>query len=266
MVQQNSITDSVRLGGVVLSVISSLFGVMLWLALGWSQPLLLGLAIVGLVGGFTASVRGSRSARWPDWGQVAQRRRVALRGFLAPIPQDADGPSEPALLFPPTIWLVPRWSFLLPSFGVWTLACWMFIAGLYSLTFSEHTVPALVLLLVPSLAISCLFCALLVWGGYQGIEVSPLGLTVWMPGKKKQTILWDEIRLFAIAPGRKASDPPVYYEISSMTTRLRFIRLRRGLPPWNHSAQLGFEAYDRQMEAMLAHIAAKTSLTLVDLR
>jgi hypothetical protein len=80
-------------------------------------------------------------------------------------------------------------------------------------------------------------------------------------------IPWHEARLFAITRGIKRTGSPVFYELSSAATFAPLIRLRRNtLFPSNLKPALPFDEYERQREALLSVIAAKTGLPLYDLR
>lgn len=85
-------------------------------------------------------------------------------------------------------------------------------------------------------------------------------------GCNLRTIKWSEARLFAIYPSRKPSDLPRYYELSGKDAIVRWRRMRPDAPFRFTKKPASFDEYDRQMEALLSLIAAKTGLPLYDLR
>lgn len=120
-----------------------------------------------------------------------------------------------------------------------------------------------------------IIAVLAAWNGArQRLEVSAHGLTVLSSASPQdaKTIRWHEARLFAVYPRGPRSAPPIWYELSGPTTIIRFARIRRPMPfvPFSllgaTKPVVPFEEYDRQMEAVLGLIAAKTGLLLYDLR
>jgi hypothetical protein len=99
--------------------------------------------------------------------------------------------------------------------------------------------------------------------GERQIEVTDGQLTVRV-GSLDETVSWEEARLFAITRGRHAT---LSYELSSSQARADWIWVRPGtFRARLYEPTIPQYEYDRQMEALLALIAAKTGLPLNDLR
>lgn len=124
--------------------------------------------------------------------------------------------------------------------------------------------PAILLILVPGWAF------LLAESARQRIEVSERGLTV-IAGGNKKTLAWTDALIFAVTPPGHRGDAPVCYELAGANTYVRWMRYQNRMPYLPPLAcamrpKATFEEYDRQMEALLLHIAAMTDLPLYDLR
>ena len=109
--------------------------------------------------------------------------------------------------------------------------------------------------------------------GYQTLKVDEHGISVRVGFGRTHYVEWNEAKLFAVSAFYKLGYTlntdmrrfPEFYEVSSANdvVRWRWIRL------WNFIAiepTLPMAEYDRQMQAMLSLIAAKTGLTLYDVR
>lgn len=99
--------------------------------------------------------------------------------------------------------------------------------------------------------------------GERQIEVSDDQLTVRV-GSVEQTVPWEDARLFAITRSRRAT---VSYELASCQASVPWVWVR----PGTFSARLWEPTipqyeYDRELEALLALVAAKTGLPLNDPR
>jgi hypothetical protein len=90
------------------------------------------------------------------------------------------------------------------------------------------------------------------------IDVTDEGLRVSRFGSANR-LLWSEARLFAVYAGKRA-DLPVCYELSSATSIVRWRRIRRKPQFYSTGFGISAEEYDRQMDALLSIIAAKTGL------
>ena len=118
-----------------------------------------------------------------------------------------------------------------------------------------------------------LFVAFPIIRGYQTLVVDEQGISVRIGFGRTHYIRWDEAKLFTISafykPGYTINTEmrrlPEYYEVSSTNdvVRWRWVRIRNfvAIEP-----ALPVAEYDRQMQAVLALVAAKTGLTLYDVR
>lgn len=204
-----------------------------------------------------------------------EMRQAALAGdtSLAPLAFPQPVPNEHALPLPFTIKLKPKASAPFIVAGLVT-AVWVILlltvgflsvgwAGL-SAAISE-SVPGTVFVfgyLFPLIFIIGLFVI------RQRIEITDESLTTHL-FNSTSSIRWDEVKLFALLPANKGASI-VHYELSSSANMLS-----RGilLPRLRHAARLqllkpitSLDEYDRQMDALLSLIAAKTRLPLYDLR
>jgi hypothetical protein len=100
---------------------------------------------------------------------------------------------------------------------------------------------------------------------YTQLEVSTFGLTLSTPTKTK-LVRWREARLFAVRGPRTSFSKAVTYELASAKEVVTWKPLRR-LHWWSiERPVVPFEEYQRQMEALLSLIAARTHLPLYDVR
>jgi hypothetical protein len=81
---------------------------------------------------------------------------------------------------------------------------------------------------------------------------------------RRQSILWEEARLFAIDAIVKTTEAPNRYELFGATTMLRWSR-ELTPSPWTRLSS-PFPEYSQQVDGLLALIAGKTGLPLYDLR
>jgi hypothetical protein len=83
---------------------------------------------------------------------------------------------------------------------------------------------------------------------------------------------WDEIRLFAISPLGCREDTPIRYELAGEKRIMHFSRAQQHVafhPSQADTAvkpDMDFAEYEQQMDLIVALIASKTRLPLVDLR
>ncbi len=118
-----------------------------------------------------------------------------------------------------------------------------------------------------------LFIAAPILRGYQTLTVDEQGIRVRVGFGRVHTIRWDEAKLFAISSAYKAGynnrlsvqHLPIYYELSNAkeVVRWHWVHWRSfvAIEPTLHVAE-----YDRQMQAVLSLVTAKTGLALYDVR
>lgn len=216
------------------------------------------------------------------------RRQMAATGVLGmqPLAAAQPAPNLAALPVPCTIQLRPKWTTICI---ITTLAFWLLPVGVFYLfwpsTFSQnvygtvenaHTTyvfPLIVLVGGFFAALAALGGAIFIWLGYARIEVYSDGLRV-VQGGHDTFIRWNEARLFAIFSPTllsRRTGLPTSYELSSRYGIARLPRVYRKMTFSQFSLpimvpRVPFDEYDRQMDALLSLIAAKTGLPLYDLR
>lgn len=151
----------------------------------------------------------------------------------------------------------------------------MFMAGIaallhgdYSLDLSQHGIlSGLPIFFIQSTGLSATLFMLSMLNDRERIEATSegLSLSVGTASGKTLCVRWNEAQLFAIYIG-KEKEEAIKYELSSSTAIVRWRRLNQERWfSWLKPA-LPFDEYDRQMDALLSLIAAKTRLPLYDLR
>lgn len=240
---------------------------------GFRQPIALAICLPYILVGTILVRYASR------WRQIEQRRWIAGdEEHQPPTPRaiEQPRPDEAALPLPYTIkvkstWKAPIVCFFLLMLVSNSLVAWF----LYKLPRTPSEPPDLytgfmIILFACAVLVSALTAACLLRSGYQYLEVTEEVLRLPIASFKVE-IAWKEATLFAIYPANRISQheyPPVIYELSGPKTIVRWLRVRRDMP-WfrkNHKPALPFDEYDRQMDALLSLIAAKTGLPLYDLR
>jgi hypothetical protein len=106
------------------------------------------------------------------------------------------------------------------------------------------------------------FCACLVTGERQ-LDVTAQHITLQL-ASLQETVPWEEARLFAILRSRRGT---VSYELASAQASVAWDWVRPGSGRARFFAPtVPHDEYDRQMEALLVLVVAKTGLPLYDLR
>jgi hypothetical protein len=214
------------------------------------------------------------------WKRLEQRRQAAAQGEQSLLAAEQPVPNASALQLPLTIEQRPNWFGLLfmPAIMIIT----MLIIFVPILIFLPHLIvlphhrPIPPIVMYIALAVPIVFilvlCGVLFGRFYykarQQLTVTETGLI--KPGfRKVQSISWREARLFAINGiyGAKKYQYPAVYELSSANEVIRWewIRSTRRIIFFARPA-VPQEEYDRQMQALLSLIAARTGLPLYDLR
>jgi hypothetical protein len=243
-----------------------LFGLSYWLASsdlsrGPGSPGILGQALFLALA--VICVLLTIGSTWGAWFflRLERRRQAAARGssahtFLA---TEQPSPRTVPLSLPVIIGMRAKWPMKLIA---WLWVTLFVIAGA-SEAFDHGVLDVRFFLgLLAALGGGSFFAHL--FTGERQIEVTDDQLTVRVGSIEEQTVPWEEARLFAITRGRHAT---VSFELASSQASAPWVWVR----PGTLSARL-FEPtipqyeYDRQMEALLAIVAAKTGLSLYDLR
>lgn len=246
----------IALFGVFLLVIAA--GV--WIVKGQNPTALVILAFIYLLAGAGFVRWGKRRLKIELLRQVAASGEEDARLLLA---TNQPQPDEAALALPCKIKLRPKWTppilcFLGIAIVVFTVLT-IFLLNTPPAPFGAYVAAYGVILLFPML-ISSLF-PLLAW---QTMIVTTEGLRI--QAERPLTIKWQDAQLFTIYPANKPSEPPIRYELSGPKAIVRWKRMPRGVSSLLTKTPDPFDEYDRQMEALLALITAKTGLPLYDLR
>lgn len=102
--------------------------------------------------------------------------------------------------------------------------------------------------------------------GNQRIRIGEEGIVIGTDHTKLQVIAWDNVRVFALTQGQDDSQLTKHYMLSSGEGEVSW--LHRPRTHWYSftAPTTSDEEYQRQMEALLSYIAARTGLPLLDLR
>jgi hypothetical protein len=195
------------------------------------------------------------------------RRQAALGGDTSIVPLAATQPvpTAEALSLPFTIKTRPNWLTIISTCGLAALALWGLFEGMLlqypDLSGASVYVPI-------SFIVAMLFFGILIFAiaqtSRQHLEVTPDSLMRTSPDFQRMP--WNQIKLFAIAPGGSWSKPPKRYELASSSYSFPLRRLRRRDMLGFSIPATSFIEYNHQIVALLSLIAAKTGLPLYDLR
>ncbi len=223
--------------------------------------------IFGLVFLLLGSIAFVRRRRWQ---RVNQRRQAAARGGAGvPLAVPQPAPNEEVLALPCVIRLKPHWFKYLAFFCSMTGWLVLLSLGINFLLEGVSSWPGSPSALGVLIAGVVLFLYVLARvASPQQIAVSLEGLVVIDSPLLSRTraIGWSEARLFAICGRGKAGSPAVCYELSSPSVVVRWDRLRPQQWWALERPPTSFEEYERQMDALLSLIAARTHLLLYDVR
>lgn len=204
----------------------------------------------------------------PRWQRFEQRRQAAAStahdtSYLAAV---QPAPDEAALPLPFTIEIKPNLLRIILFFGCMMLA----INGcVFALPNASHAI-FISLIVTSSVLLILIILSFIVLR--QSIGITEQGMRI-ESTIIVQRIRWQDVRLFAILSANllsKKNHLTGGYELSSPGTIVRWMRLSPGvrfsLFRFMLKPALPFDEYDRQMDALLSLIAAKTGLPLYDLR
>ncbi len=214
------------------------------------------------------------------WAPVEKCRQSAAsqaNALAIPLAAEQPVPDETALSLPCKIKLRPKWKIPIICFCVLIpltggpLFLYMNMAPTNPPEPDWAPLATIGISAGSSIFISALTALIPLCAGWQTIKVTERGIKVQESSLKSmgcnlRTIEWDEARLFAIYPTRKRNDLTMYYELADETAIVRWRRMLPGRQSPVTKTPIPFEEYDRQMDALLSVIAAKTGLPLYDLR
>jgi MFS family permease len=217
------------------------------------------------------------------WKRLEQRRQAAAKADHSLLAAEQPVPDAIALPLPTTIGQRPKWVTFLLIPGIMLLI--MLIAVIAFVVFLPHLLPPLphhralphnFLFIVVGISaiLIFLYCGLIFGILYakvrQQLTVTEHGLIMVGLLPKVHSVSWQEARLFAINGmyGAKKYPYPSIYELSSANDVIRWSWMRRNSARALFFAQptLPTEEYEKQMQALLSLIAARSGLPLYDLR
>jgi hypothetical protein len=215
------------------------------------------------------------------WERIEQRRFAAVQGNQLFLAADRPEPDTASLLLPITIKLRPKkgcFLLIIECIGAVLLMAMISFAGFFTwftlvlsypfLLFPDQQLNFFVFFLIvcePALVI--VFAMLISPLGRQQIKVTEGGLAA-RNGIQTSRVLWHEARLFAMYGtfGAQKNRAAITYELSSARDIVHWTWVLRktywvGLEP-----AIPHDEYNRQVQALLSLVSAKTGLPLYDLR
>ena len=208
--------------------------------------------------------------------RLEQRRQRAAKGDQSLLAVEQPAPNTTALPLSSTIGQRPKWGTLLLLPGILlplmaVVAFLLIISPPSGQALPQSTVFILAgILLIATLLLCGLPIALIYARVREQITVTEHGLIKVGLLRKVHSVPWQEARLFAIDGmyGAMKYPHPIVYELSSAHDVVRWGWMRRNNMRVIFFAQptVPAEEYERQMQALLSLIAARTGLPLYDLR
>jgi hypothetical protein len=281
MVKRFRVLKIMMVGSIAMFLIGALF---IYLAFKLTHGIVLPMTLVSLTlvgASFPMSIINTLLQE-RFWKRLEQKRQAAARGEQSLLAAEQPAPHANALQLPVTIEQRPNWfvlilipGILLVTMAIFTIILLAFPQLLYTPTPTHRPVPqiAVPLIVITTLVATLLLCGLMFAIMYskvrQQITVTEHGLLK-LGLRKARTITWNEARLFAMGSifGAKKYPYPLLYELSSANEIIRWTWMRPNT--WRvmffAKPTVSQEEYNRQMQALLSLIAAKTGLPLYDLR
>jgi hypothetical protein len=208
--------------------------------------------------------------------RLEQRRQRAVKGDVSLLAVEQPAPNIMALPLSITIGQRPKWGtlLLLPGIFVALMAALAFLLIIPPSNGQALPQSNVFILAGSLLIVTLLFCGLLIAGLYastrEQITVTEHGLIRVGVLRRVHSVSWEEARLFAIdgVYGSMKYPHPILYELSSAHDVVRWGWMRRNSMRVVFFAQPvgSAEEYERQMQGLLSLIAARTGLSLYDLR
>jgi hypothetical protein len=235
--------------------------------------IMLVIGALSILSAFLILVFQPRMRRRVQHRQEVRLAAVAGNTSIAPLAFPQPVPDEHALALPCTIKLRPTVSMALFIAGLFEVI-WvgLLIGGMFFIegsdataaVFTTWTFGIIITLIAPSLLIFIIG----LFAMRQRIEITDKGLTI-HEMNSTSSVRWDEVKLFATTPPKRRASL-IFYELSTSGNRLSsgvvLQQLRPGARLLPRKPETSLEEYDRQMDALLALIAARTGLPLYDLR
>ena len=262
----------IALAGIVVLIVL-LFATALLFNYSYSFSIIAYLFLV-LAGGIITLVITILQGRY--WQRIEQRRFAAVQGEQTLLAAEQPTPNAASLQLPITIKLRYRKESLplmqgAPIMIAMLLGLLVVFADLLALVLplsSPHHAPLLVPIatfftfLILGMA-SAVYLSRL---SSQQLDVAEDGLTSHSMGQAS-SLRWNEARLFARYGtfGAQKSGAALTYELSSAGEIMRWTWVRHKTYPVGLESTILPDEYNRQMEALLSLVAAKTGLALYDL-
>ncbi len=264
----HSIELIVGLGALLLLYVVGVTAYFKVLSLSLAQVLGGGGAILALLLLGHTSYRLKREGKRFERQKEAQYQE-ALAGNTSglPLAQPQPIPDAAALSLPYTFKLRRNWQGIAAYGGVSVLCVW----GLASTFFIRIVDPTniaewLLTSTIFALAVTTLALSPFIIMPRQRLEVTEKGLSFGKDVFGPADLQWEEIKLFIIPAGVNKDKPLRRYELIGATHSFFIVRPSRQRLFQMDKPTIPFDEYDRQMNALLSLIAAKTGLPLYDLR
>jgi hypothetical protein len=239
----------------------------------FSHSTALSVPIFGLILSTCNLILGILQVRY--WEGIERRRFAAVRGnqlFLAAEQPTADTASLP---LPTTITSRPGKKTFFLIVGI-VLPMALLFAGWLTwldsfplLPYSDHLLSFFVLFLIVFVPTLVFFLVIFLSPlSRSKVTVTESGLTAREGMEKTHTVMWQEARLFAMYGtfGRQKSGASITYELSSVRDIVRWTWVLRKMHWGGLEPTIPHDEYNRQMQALLSFVTAKTGLPLYDLR
>jgi hypothetical protein len=213
------------------------------------------------------------------WEAIEQRRFAAVHGDRALLAAEQPTPHAALVRLPLTITLGYHKALVLWMMGGVVLMALLFAGAIFAGVMSLPNTGPLLLTSHRLLSFLVIFSVLAVIGlallfvvvfsglGRQQIEVTEHGLCT-RYGERTGRVMWEEAHLFALYGtfGAQKSRAVLTYELSSAREIVRWIWVQRKTYVLGLKPTIPLDEYNRQMQALLSLIAARTGLPLYDLR
>ena len=214
------------------------------------------------------------------WREQEQRRKRAANGDTDLLAASQPPSDETTLVLPYTIVhrMSRRWSALLLAALLLFLAVPLPIGVIWLLLQAKSLLDVLMDLLYAIFAFELVLLFLtVVVGSYQKLVVDEQGMHIRVGLGRVHSVRWSEARLFAMSSILQVntknkldqSTLPLYYEIASEKDIVRWqwlVRSNKKVPITISEPTIPFAEYNKQMQALLSLVAAKTHLALYDVR
>jgi hypothetical protein len=255
------------IGGLIFLAVALLLGLAIW-QIDFFLPALAFPLLLAILGSYILIALPSLRRR-------EERRQAAAQGEPSLLAIEQRILDDEAFRFPITIQIKPNIAWQLLFSLLWIPIYFVcnsigaVLHGDYRLALSgqDSLLAGVPLFLLQSAGLAGVLFLISILRNRERVEATPEGLFVSVETTPARTrsIQWDEVRLFALYGGKETGES-IEYELSGPMTILCWRRLNQTRwRSWMKPA-LPFDEYDRQMEALLALIAAKTGLLLYDLR